>query len=56
MTMATDQLVVLLVVAMAAGFLARRVVRSVRAARDTAAGCASDCGCAAAGEEKARRL
>lgn len=53
--MATDQLVVLLVVAVAAGFLARRVRRSLRAARDTAAGCASDCGCSAAGDEKARR-
>lgn len=54
--MTTDQLVVLLVVAVAAGFLARRVVRSVRAARDTAAGCASDCGCSAAADEAARRV
>ncbi len=54
--MATDQVVVLAVVAVAAGFLARRLLRSLRSARDTAAGCASDCGCSTAGEDKARRV
>ena len=54
--MTIDQLVVLAVVAAAAGFLGRRVLRSVRAARNTAAGCASECGCSPAAEEKARRV
>jgi hypothetical protein len=43
--MAIDTLVVMAVVLLAAGFIARRVWLAVRAARKPAGGCGPDCGC-----------
>ena len=55
MGITAEQLVVGGIVAGALLFLVRRMVRSFRAARATAAGCASDCGCSAPGRDEARR-
>jgi len=43
--MPTDALVVLLIVAGAAMYVARLAWRSIAAARKPKAGCGSDCGC-----------
>ncbi len=40
-----DGLVVGCIVLFAATFIGRRILRSVKSARSTKAGCASDCGC-----------
>jgi hypothetical protein len=49
--MTADKIVVALIVLTAVAFIARRVLASVRSARQSKAGCATDCGC---GSESAR--
>lgn len=43
--MTIETFVVLAVVSIAVGFIARRVWRSVKAGRKGAGGCGDDCGC-----------
>jgi hypothetical protein len=40
-----ESLIVLAVVVSAAGYIGARVLRTVRAAKNAANGCVSDCGC-----------